>query len=440
MFSVTFSNRSDEMRVTRKREQPLGRTELIAVALGGMIGGGIFSILGVAVDIVGGAAPMAIGLGGVFAFLAAYSYVKLAVYYKDEGATYSFFKRTYTQNDFAASIIGWLVVFGYISTLALYAFTFSSYFVSTLPVSKLPFLREIVAGSIILIFGLINILSVKGMGKIEDILVYTKIAILLVLSGLFLAVGDTSNLNFTFNADFSIFSIFIVASLTFVAFEGFQLVIHAYNETDQPDKNVPFAIYGAIAAALFIYLVLAMGAISSIPKELLIRDKEFALAAGATQVLGSAGHFVVILGALLATASAISGTLFGASRLMAVIAKDGFLPEILSYRRSGKIPVYSIVVMSLLAILLILTGGLQTILEFGSITFIIVSMLMALANFKIRKETGTNGALALTAVVGLSFGGGCLLYYEWTTEWTNLLYILSIYSILSVFAWIYSRR
>ena len=173
MFSVTFSNRSDEMRVTRKREQPLGRTELIAVALGGMIGGGIFSILGVAVDIVGGAAPMAIG----------------------------FFKRTYTQNDFAASIIGWLVVFGYISTLALYAFTFSSYFVSTLPVSKLPFLREIVAGSIILIFALINILSVKGMGKIEDILVYTKIAILLVLSGLFLAVGDTSNLNFTFNAD-----------------------------------------------------------------------------------------------------------------------------------------------------------------------------------------------------------------------------------------------
>lgn len=426
--------------ITRKRKKPLGRVELVAVALGGMVGGGIFSILGIAVDIIGSAAPIAIVLGGVFAFLAAYSYVKLALFYKDEGATYSFFKKTFTQNHFATSAIGWLVVFGYISTLALYAFTFASYFVSIFHISEMKFLREIVAGSIIAFFAIVNILSVKGMGKIEDLLVYTKIAILFVISGLFIAVGDVSNLSLTNGPEFSVLSVFIVASLTFVAFEGFQLVIHAYNETDNPDKNVPFAIYMAIAAALGIYLVLAIGAISAIPKELLIRDKEFALAAGASQILGSMGQVVVIFGALLATSSAISGTLFGASRLMSVIAGDGYLPKTLSHRRQGQIPTYSIIAMSFLAFILILTGGLETILEFGSITFIVVSTLMALANFKIRHQTGTHATLAITAILGLSVGAICLLYYKYVTEFENLIYILCLYGILMGFAFLFSVK
>ena len=66
----------------------------------------------------------AVGTDDIFA---AYSYVKLGLYYRDEGATYSFFKRTYPKSHFSASAIGWFIIFGYISTLALYAYPFSSY-------------------------------------------------------------------------------------------------------------------------------------------------------------------------------------------------------------------------------------------------------------------------------------------------------------------------
>lgn len=72
----------------RRRNKTLGVPELIAIALGGMIGGGIFTILGISVAMIGVFTPLAILLGGVIAALAAYSYVKLAVYYKDEGARY----------------------------------------------------------------------------------------------------------------------------------------------------------------------------------------------------------------------------------------------------------------------------------------------------------------------------------------------------------------
>jgi amino acid transporter len=423
----------------RSRKKELGRLELIAIALGGMVGGGIFSILGVSVDIIGSYTPLAIILGGILAFFAAYSYVKLALYYKDEGATYSFYKKTYPDSPFLASIIGWFVVFGYISTLALYAFTFSSYFLSFFQFNDTEFMTEILSGAVILVFVLINVLSVNGMGKIEDILVYTKIVILLVLSGLFIGLGDSANFSTNGNHDFSFFSIFIVSSITFVAFEGFQLVIHAYNEVEKPDINVPFAIYSAIGIALLIYVVLAVGALSAIPQDLLIRDQEFALAAGASNILGNAGQFVVVFGALLATSSAISGTLFGSSRLMSVIARDGYFPRVLTYRSSKNIPIFSIWTMGTLAFVLILTGSLKVILEFGSITFIIVSLLMALANFKIRKQTETNGLFALVAILGLSTGGFCLLYYELITEFKNLLYIVGLYLILIVLSFVYSK-
>jgi amino acid transporter len=67
--------------------------------------------------------------------------------------------------------------------------------------------------------------------------------------------------------------------------------------------------------------MISLGALFAIPSEEIIKNKEYALAAGAGNILGSLGTNLVILGAILATSSAISGTVFGASRQMSVIAK-----------------------------------------------------------------------------------------------------------------------
>jgi len=66
--------------IHRKRDKVLGLPELIAIALGGMVGGGIFTILGLSVSMIGAYTPLAIMLGGVIASLAAYSYIKLGLY------------------------------------------------------------------------------------------------------------------------------------------------------------------------------------------------------------------------------------------------------------------------------------------------------------------------------------------------------------------------
>jgi len=427
-------------KLTRERKKELGLGELIAIALGGMVGGGIFSILGIATENIGNATPYAILIGGVLALCAAYSYVKLALLYKDEGATYSFFKKSFPNSGLASSVIGWLIVFGYISTLALYAFTFASYFCSQFEFLTHPIWQKIIAGLIISFFAIVNLVSVKGMGKLEDLLVYSKIVILLFISGLLAGKGDIQNLIPVFENQTTLTQILIVSAITFVAYEGFQLVIHAYNEMDNPQKNIPRAIYSSITISTLLYLTLAVAALSAIPKEMIIADKEYALAAGAETYLGQFGQFIVIFGALLATSSAISGTLFGASRLMAVIANDGYLPRILGQKIKNHIPNKAIITMSLLAFVLLATGGLQVILEFGSITFIIVSMIMAYTNYKKRTETNSSLLFTVVSFVALLMAGLLIIYFEFTENKKQFFYIITIYILLGMGAFFYSKN
>ena len=430
--------------IHRKRNKSLGLAELIAIALGGMVGGGIFTILGISVAMVGMLTPIAIIIGGIIASLAAYSYVKLGLYYRDEGATYSFYKKTYPKSHFKASAIGWFIIFGYISTLALYAYTFSSYAISSTDFANNLWIRKGIAIAIIGVFTLINIWSVNGMGKIEDLMVYTKLIVLTIISIVLMQHGTTDFGVFINNMAVdaeksSVFNIMIVASLTFVAYEGFQLVINAVNEMTHPEKNIPRAIYSAIALAILIYVIIALGALFAIPTQEIIKNKEYALAAGAGDVLGKMGTNLVILGALLASSSAISGTVFGSSRQMSVVATDGYFPKWLAIRKNNS-PQNAILAMAIFASLLIVIGGLELILEFGSITFLLVSLLMAIANYKIRIKTNSSKLVTLLAIVGLSIGGILILYYEFTTKWEQMLAIIILYMVLAFGAWQFSKQ
>jgi amino acid transporter len=430
--------------IHRNRNKDLGFIELVAIALGGMVGGGIFTILGVSVALIGALTPIAIIIGGLIAALAAYSYVKLGLYFKDEGATYSFYKKTYPKSHFSASIIGWFVIFGYISTLALYAYTFSSYAISSTDFANNLWVRKTIAIAVISLFAIINVWSVNGMGKIEDVMVYTKLIVLSIISIVLIQHGNGSFSNFmdtmVIDAEKSnVFTILIVASLTFVAYEGFQLVINAVKEMKNPDKNIPRAIYTAIILAILIYVVIAIGALFAIPIENIIKDKEYALAAGAGQILGKIGSNLVVLGAILASSSAISGTVFGSSRQMAVVASDGYLPKWLSIKKNN-IPKNAIISMAVMASFLILLGGLELILEFGSITFLLVSFLMAIANFKIREKTKSSSMLTASAIIGLAIGGILILYYEFSHKAIQMFFIIGIFGLLALGAWLYAKK
>ena len=124
---------------------------------------------------------------------------------------------------------------------------------------------------------------------------------------------------------------------------------------------------------------------------------------------------------------------------MAVIASDGYFPRLLSVRKRH-IPVYAIVCMAALAFALILAGSLQVILEFGSVTFLLVSLLMAYANFRIRDLTQSSSLFTLFALSSLLVGTSLILYYEFTHQAQQLIFIGGLYLLLTLGAWTFSRQ
>jgi amino acid transporter len=154
----------------RKRNKSLGLAELIAIALGGMVGGGIFTILGISVSMIGNLTPIAIIIGGLIASLSSLFLCEIRSVLQRRRSNILLLQTNLSEiTFFKASAIGWFIVFGYISTLALYAYTFSSYAISSTDFAQNIWIRKAIAIGVIGLFTLINIWSVNGMGKIEDL-------------------------------------------------------------------------------------------------------------------------------------------------------------------------------------------------------------------------------------------------------------------------------
>ncbi len=153
------------------RQSSLGLKELVAIGVGGMVGGGIFSVMGLAVGITGNATPIAFLLGGLLALIAGYSYIKLALTFREDGASFTYLSRAFPSRPLVAVVTGWTVIIGYVGTLALYAFTFGAYGAELMGSSGSTMVRHILSVGILLVFTVINLYGVRRSGSVEDIVV-----------------------------------------------------------------------------------------------------------------------------------------------------------------------------------------------------------------------------------------------------------------------------
>ncbi len=259
--------------------------ELLAMGIGGMIGGGIFSVLGMAVGTAGHAAPLAFLVGSLVALAAGYSYVKLALGFHSDGASFTYLERAFPKRPNIAGVAGWTVIVGYIGTLALYAYTFGAYGAHLLGSSDSPIARMVLSAGVLLFFMLVNLQGAKSSGKTEVIIVFTKVILLslFAVAGLFSIQQD--HLFPVFEKGVS--SVFIGGAMIFVAFEGFQLITNAVMETENPQRNIPRGIYGSIAITSLIYFGVAIVAVGNLTPQELNSAKEYALALAAKPALVS---------------------------------------------------------------------------------------------------------------------------------------------------------
>jgi amino acid transporter len=373
------------------------------MAIGGMIGGGIFSVLGVTVDLAGHLAFAAFLLGGAIAMLTARAYARLALHSGRSGGPFAYLREE--GHDGAAAWVAWLLIAGYAFALAVYAFTFGHYLAHALGAPAL--VARLAGVGVLAAFLAVNLRGVAASGLTEDLVVAVK---LLVLGGISLVgIGMLSADRLSPLEDKGLLGVFLGAALIFVAYEGFELLPYDYDDLDRPRRTLPRALYISVALVALVYVAVTLASQMLVSDRLLADQKEVAFALVGKEALGTFGLWAATVAALFSTGSAINATLFSTGRLIRDVSVAGELPGALGRERQG-LPATAIVAIALSGAAFSLLPGIVAVVAFGSLTFLLVFALVNLLHARHTASPGWDrglaylgGAACLLAAAGLLF-------------------------------------
>ncbi|MGC1121502.1 MAG: APC family permease [Candidatus Methanofastidiosia archaeon] len=379
--------------------------DAVGMAIGGMVGGGIFAVLGEAVHQSGNAAFISFGLAGVLAFITGISYSRLTLSFNQPGGSFLFVEKIAGPR--ISGTVGWFLLLGYIFTMSLYSYTFGAYAGKLLGLD--PALNGYVGGGIVAFFAVINLLGVRESGLSEDILVYAKLTILVVVAAIgFLTVKKEEAFPLF---EYSKYKVITAAALIFVAYEGFQLLTYDFEDIDRPRRNLPRAIWISIPVVTAVYMVIAFVTTGSLDNQTIAGKKEIVLAYVAQPLLGQAGVIMVLVAAVFSTASAINATLFSMARLADRISRIRQLPPRLTERHIGGVPVWFLLLASGCTIVIQFTGNLHEIVGFSSLVFLSVFSVVNLSACIHREYTGWMRVLPVSGAAGC-IAAVCVLVYD----------------------------
>ncbi|KGI78819.1 APC family permease [Oleiagrimonas soli] len=377
----------------------------VSIGVGGMVGGGIFAVLGLSVQLAHGAAPIAFLLAGLVALVTAWSYAKLSVAFPSQGGTVTFLYQAFGPSLFTgtANVLLWI---SYIVMLSLYAHAFGSYGALLFPADQRGFWTHALISAVIVAITALNLLSVKAIGAAERWIVAIKILILTVFVGIGLFGMDTQRLAPSDWAGW--LPVVAGGMIIFVAYEGFELIANAAEDVRDPKRTLPRAFYACVGFVIVLYLAVAAVTLGNLSVDGIVAAQDYALAEAARPFLGTAGYMVITVAALLSTASAINATLYGAARLSFVIAQDGELPSVLE-RRIWNRPVVGLLITAALTLALANGFDLSNISTMGSTGFLLIFAAVNVANARLAGKTGARPWLAWLGAAACLLALACLL-------------------------------
>ncbi|MGD8918473.1 MAG: APC family permease, partial [Nitrosopumilaceae archaeon] len=392
-----------------------------SIGIGGMVGGGIFAVLGLAVNFSHGGAPIAFAIAGLVALVTAYSYSKLSVTFPSSGGTVEFLNQGLGTGILTGglNILLWI---SYVVMLSLYSSAFGSYGATFFPQSDQIFWKHSLTSIVIVSFTLLNFLNAKMVGKSEEGIVLFKIIILVV----FVVIGFWS-INFenlapsTWNPPISLMA---GGMIIFLAYEGFELIATTAGDVKNPKKILPKAFYTCVLFVIGLYVMVSIVTVGNLSLDKIAESRDFALAESAKPFLGQVGFIAIAIAALLSTSSAINATLYGASKISYIIAKTGELPHNFERKIWNK-PLEGLIITSLLTLVISNLFDLSSIAVIGSSGFLLIFAAVNFTNFRLHKKTFSKKWISMIGLIGC-ISALCVLVWQTTITSPENIWIFVI--------------
>ncbi|MDG2011995.1 MAG: APC family permease, partial [Pirellulaceae bacterium] len=373
----------------------IGTFSALSIGIGGMVGGGIFAVTGLTVELTRGGAPVAFIVAGIVALLTAFSYWRLSLRYPSDGGTVEFLNIAFGTG-LLTGALNILLCLSYVILLAVYAFAFGAYGAYFFPAEDYEFWKHTLLTSIVVILAVINWFGSALVIRSENLFNALK----MVLLGVFIVVGFMTPMEWTRMAPenwVGPFELLAGAMVIFLNYEGFELIANASNSMRNPKKTLPIAYLGGVAIVIVIYVLIAIVSVGHLDFATIASKPDATLSLAARAFMGPSGSIMIAIAAMLATSSAINATFYGSGRLTYLIAKTGQLPKELERDFHGQ-PLEGMLLFAMLTLVVANFIPLSAIATMGSVGFLLVFLAVNLANYKQRKETGPGGWISLFGV------------------------------------------
>jgi len=423
----------------QKAKNKITLTETVAIGIGGMVGGGIFAVLGLAVELSRGGTPVAFLIAGIVALITSYSYAKLSLSYPDTGGTVKFVNKGFGKNIFSGGTNNLLWI-SYIVMLSLYAAAFGSYGAALFKITgNFTYDKHILITAIILFCALLNYISFKVVSMTESIAVFIKIFILVIFSviGLWGLKSNPDLEQLKLINWVGPFKLISGGFVIFVAYEGFELIANAAPTIKNPLKNIPRSYYISVIFVITLYILIAFITVGSVPFEKISQAQEYVLAVAAEPVLGKTGFIIIGITALISTFSAINVSLYGGSRVNYELAEDDEIShEFTIYFWNQPI---GLLVTAVLTLLLANLFNLESISTSGSAGFLLIFAIVNMANYKLAKETKSSKWISLTGAVLCFTALIILMLQQFDTNLNGAIIGLSIIAVSYLMETVYKK-
>jgi amino acid transporter len=395
-----------------------------AIGVGGMMGAGLYTLLGLASVTAGVWLPVAFLVGGGVTVFSVYSYAKLGAKYPSRGGAAQFLIRCFGDG----VIAGGLNVFqflGWIIAMALYCAGFAGYVRALLPWETPAWSGKLIGIGLIVAVVVVNMVGSKLVGRSELFVVTLELAILAVFAVCGLLKADPARL--TQGSEPHWLGILFAAGLLYVTYEGFGVVTNSAGDMADPPRELPRAMFWALGIVVVVYVVVSAIVAMTLSLPVMDTDQGHVLSAAGGAAMGHVGFVVIGIAALLATASGVNATMFGDANLAFMVAKAGELPHDFTRGvwRGGNV---GLLVAAVLTALFVVCFPLSAVGSMASLAFLIVYGTVSAGHLRLYRETGAKRWLLVLAVV-LNFALfllllGYTIHTGPASTWITLLAVL----------------
>ena len=400
-------------RVTVSLSRGMGLLDVTMIGVGAMIGAGIFGLTGIA---AGEAGPvgllLAFFLNGIVTSLTGLTYAELGAAIPEAGGGYLWVRQGLSR--FWGFFSGWISWFSHSVACSLYSIIFGTFFVEFLKWAGISFSHtpmllgvnaedlaiKISAVLVVILFMYVNLRGASETGTVGNIVTIFKILVLLTVSAYGIkAMFHIPNWPDHFLHDpvpfpHGIWGVFSAMGLTFVAFEGYEIIAQSGEELKDPGKNLPKAIFYSIAIVVAIYLLVAFVAIGALTHadtgglpiwQYLGKEGDRAMIRLASHIMPY-GTLIMILGGLASTISALNATVYSSSRVSFAMGRGGDLPEMFGkVHPRTRTPHIAIMMSGVLIIVMAVSLPVADVASGASLTFLMLFLLTNVSLIRLRK-------------------------------------------------------